>query len=71
MSWCFPFIIRIATCAQVSETDLDSYVVVDRADVVKAIGAFVAAYLAMLPEAQHMQPKQLQQALRQAFQVRI
>lgn len=50
---------------------MDSYVVVDRADVVDAIGAFVAAYLATLPEAQHMQPKQLQQALKQAFQVAL
>ncbi len=54
---------------QVSQADLDSYVVVDRRDVVDAIGSFVAAYLATLPEAQHMQPKQLQQALKQAFQV--
>lgn len=49
---------------------MESYVVVDRSDVVDAIGAFVAAYLATLPEAQHMQPKQLQQALKQTFQVR-
>ena len=54
---------------QVSQADLDSYMVVDRHDVVDAIGSFVAAYLATLPEAQHMQPKQLQQALKQAFQV--
>lgn len=54
---------------QVSAADMDSYVVVDRADVVDAIGDFVAAYLATLPEAQNMQPKQLQQALKQAFQV--
>jgi hypothetical protein len=54
--------------SQVSQADLDSYVVVDRHDVVDAIGSFVAAYLATLPEAQNMQPKQLQQALKQAFQ---
>lgn len=54
--------------SQVSAADMESYVVIDRSDVVDAIGAFVAAYLATLPEAQHMQPKQLQQALKQTFQ---
>ncbi len=49
--------------------DLDSYVVVDRSDVTEAIAAFVAAYLATLPEAQNLQPKQLQQALKHTFQV--
>lgn len=48
---------------------MDSYVIVDRSDVVDAIGDFIAAYLATLPEARNMQPKQLQRALKQAFQV--
>lgn len=56
--------------SQVSAVDMESYVVVDHRDVLDAIGAFVAAYLATLPEAQHMQPKQLQEALKQTFQAR-
>ncbi|KAK9830611.1 hypothetical protein WJX81_005051 [Elliptochloris bilobata] len=46
---------------------LDSYVVVDREDVLEAMGAFIAAYLAALPEAENLQPAQLQSALKQAF----
>ena len=49
---------------------LDSYVVVDREDVLDALGAFIAAYLASLPEARNLQPAQLQAALKQAFQAR-
>ena len=48
---------------------LDSYVMVQRADVLDAIGTFVAAYLAELPEAQNLQPAQLQAALKTAFKV--
>lgn len=54
--------------SQVAQQELESYVVVEREDVLEAIGAFVAAYLATLPEAQNMEPKQLQRALVQAFQ---
>lgn len=43
--------------------------VVERSDVLEAIGQFVAAYLATMPEAQHLQPKQLQAALTQTFKV--
>ena len=49
---------------------LDAYVVVDREDVLDAMGAFIAAYLASLPEARNLQPAQLQAALKQAFQAR-
>ena len=49
---------------------LDSYVMVEKADVLEAIGQFVAAYLASMPEAQDLQPKQLQAALTQTFKVR-
>ena len=38
-------------------------------DVLEAIGCFVAEYLKTLPEAQNLQPKQLQQALTQTFKV--
>ena len=48
---------------------LGSYVMVQRADVLDAIGTFVAAYLAELPEAQNLQPAQLQAALKTAFKV--
>ncbi len=43
---------------------------VEKADVLEAIGQFVAAYLASMPEAQDLQPKQLQAALTQTFKVR-
>ena len=49
---------------------LDSYVMVEKSDVLEAIGQFVAAYLASMPEAQDLQPKQLQAALTQTFKVR-
>lgn len=45
----------------------DSYVIVNHDDVLEAIGAFVAAYLSTLPEAQSMQPLELQAALTQTF----
>ena len=48
---------------------LDSYVMVEKSDVLEAIGVFVAAYLASMPEAQDLQPKQLQAALTQTFKV--
>ncbi len=43
---------------------------VEREDVLEAVGAFIAAYLASLPEAQGLQPAQLQAALKHAFQAR-
>ena len=49
---------------------LESYVLVRKEDVLEAIGAFVAAYLAELPEAQNLQPAQLQAALKTTFKVR-
>ena len=49
---------------------LDSYVMVEKSDVLEAIGVFVAAYLASMPEAQDLQPKQLQAALTQTFKAR-
>jgi hypothetical protein len=48
---------------------LESYVLVRKEDVLEAIGAFVAAYLAELPEAQNLQPAQLQAALKATFRV--
>ncbi len=48
---------------------LDSYIIVQKDDVLDAIGTFVAAYLAELPEAQNLQPAQLQAALKTAFKV--
>ena len=48
---------------------IDSYVLVRKEDVLEAIGAFVAAYLAELPEAQNLQPAQLQAALKTTFKV--
>jgi hypothetical protein len=48
---------------------LECYVMVQKEDVLDAIGTFVAAYLAELPEAQNLQPAQLQAALKAAFKV--
>lgn len=53
------------------EEPLDSYVMVEKDDVLDAIGTFVAAYLAELPEAQNLQPKELQVAIKHAFKVGI
>ena len=49
---------------------LDSYVMVDKADVMDAMATFVAAYLMQLPEAQNLKPDELQKALGGAIAVR-
>lgn len=49
------------------EEAFGSYVLVEKEDVLDAIGTFVAAYLATVPEAQHMKPADLQQALTSTF----
>lgn len=51
------------------EEAFGSYVLVEKEDVLDAIGTFVAAYLATVPEAQHMKPADLQQALTSTFRV--
>jgi hypothetical protein len=48
---------------------LDQYVVINKADVLDAIGSFVAAYLVTIPEAQNLQPVELQNALKKTFKV--
>ena len=53
----------------VEEEALGSYVLVEKEDVLDAIGTFIAAYLATVPEAQHMKPDDLQQALTSTFRV--
>ncbi|PSC76909.1 hypothetical protein C2E20_0693 [Micractinium conductrix] len=47
---------------RVSEQTGD-YVFVERDDVVRALAAFIAEYIVSLPEAQHMEPRQLQRAV--------
>ena len=54
----------------VEEQGLGGYVLVEKQDVLDAIGTFVAAYLATVPEAQNMKPAELQQALSSTFRVR-
>jgi hypothetical protein len=49
------------------EEPLDSYVLVSKDDVLEAMGSFVAAYLAQLPQAQNLQPAELQLAIQHAF----
>ena len=49
---------------------LDAYVMVEKDDVMDAMATFVAAYLMQLPEAQHLKPQELQQALGGAIAVR-
>ena len=51
------------------EQGLGGYVLVEKQDVLDAIGTFVAAYLATVPEAQNMKPAELQQALSSTFRV--
>jgi hypothetical protein len=46
---------------------IDSFVWVQKQDVLDAMAAFVAEYLATIPEAQHMQPKELQAAIAGSF----
>lgn len=53
----------------VEEEALGSYVLVEKTDVLDAIGTFVAAYLATVPEARHIKPAELQQALTTTFRV--
>ena len=55
--------------SQPEQEDLQSYVVVERQDVLDAIGTFVAAYLATIPQAQDLPPKELQAAVARAFRV--
>jgi hypothetical protein len=43
--------------------------VVNKGDVLDAIGSFVAAYLVTVPEAQNLQPSELQNALKKTFRV--
>lgn len=62
-------------CGVVQEDDddkaeaIDSYVLVEKEDVLEAIGSFVAAYLAELPQAKTMTPAELQHAIKNAFKV--
>ena len=48
---------------------MDGYVMIEKKDVLDAIGLFIAEYISTLPEAQNMQPAQLQKALKTSFQV--
>eukprot|EP00850_Spirogloea_muscicola_P006002 SM000028S10096 [mRNA] locus=s28:387970:389372:- [translate_table: standard] len=45
----------------------ESYVVVDKEDVIDAIANFVARYVSTLPQTKNLQPKELQDAMAQAF----
>lgn len=46
------------------------YIVVEKEDVVDALSQFIAAYLATLPEAQNLEPRQLQCAISTTLKVR-
>ncbi|KAK9842931.1 hypothetical protein WJX74_004544 [Apatococcus lobatus] len=59
---------EVAGPSTAEQEDLHSYVVVERQDVLEAIGTFVAAYLATIPQAQDLPPKELQAAVARAFQ---
>ena len=52
------------------EEALDSYVVIERTDVLEAISTFIATYLAELPEARKLEPDELQAALQGALKAR-
>jgi hypothetical protein len=45
-------------------------VVVDQQDAVEAMAYYIALYISSMPEAQRMEPKQLQTALQEGFKVR-
>ena len=51
------------------EEAFDSYVLISQQDALEAMGCFVAAYLATLPDAQKMEPQELQKALVNSFKV--
>ena len=51
------------------EEAFDSYVLITQQDALEAMGCFVAAYLATLPDAQKMEPQELQKALVNSFKV--
>lgn len=42
---------------------LDGFVVITKEDAVEAMASYLAAWLSSVPEAQNMEPKQLQRAL--------
>ena len=54
-----------------SEEPLDSYIMVEKEDVLEAIGSFVAAYISELPQAQNLPPAELQLAITKAFKVAL
>jgi hypothetical protein len=45
-------------------------VVVDQQDAVEAMAYYIALYISAMPEAQRLEPKQLQAALKEGFKVR-
>lgn len=49
----------------------DEFVMVSKEDAIEGMAYYIALYLSRTPEAQKMDPKQLQQALTMAFQVCI
>ena len=53
----------------IEEEGFGSYVLVEKEDVVDAMGTFIAAYLATVPQAQNLKPADLQQALTTALKV--
>ena len=57
------------TTTQGLEEPLESYIMVEKDDVLEAIGSFVAAYIAELPQAQNLPPAELQLAIARAFKV--
>ena len=67
--WLLVRMVQVTKEEMLDAEPLDSYVLVRREDVLEAIGSFVAAYLAELPEAQNLQPAQLQAALKTTFKV--
>ena len=62
-------ICQVTQKAASSAEPLDSYIMVEKEDVLEAIGSFVAAYIAELPQAQNLPPAELQLAITKAFKV--
>ena len=65
----YPRVSHVQVKGLVKAEPIDSYVLVEKEDVLDAIGSFVAAYLAELPQAQNLPPAELQVAIKNAFKV--
>lgn len=55
--------------AALAAAAIGDFVVIDKNDAVEAMAYYIALYISRMPEAQRMQPKELQMALRETFAI--